>query len=417
MANSERQQEAARAAAHAARVSYGRLLASVATRSRDIAAAEDALADALRTALEVWPERGLPEAPEAWLLTAARRRLGHGWRHEQMRALAEPALSLLDDERRDREANPSVFPDERLKLMFICAHPAIDEAARTPLMLQTILGLDAARIAKAFLIPAATMGQRLSRAKTKIRDAGIAFALPGLIDLPERLSAVLDAVYAAYGAGWDEISGLGKNRQDLAEEAVFLARLLVTLMPDEPETRGLLALMLYCQARTPARRSASGAFIPLDNQNAELWLRDLIIEAEMHLNVAARHGVFGRFQTEAAIQSVHVQRAATGRTNHQALVALYDLLARHQPSTGALVSRAAAYGEAFGAQNGLNMLDGLPAKAVENYQPYWAVRGHLLKRTGRGPASNAAYDRAIALTDDPAIQYFLRDQKTMAPEK
>ncbi len=402
---------ARRAAEEVARSSYGKLLARLAARSRDIAAAEDALAEAFRTALEVWPDRGVPDKPEAWLLTAARHRLSHGWRHEQTRAAAWPALALLADERRTAEEENSAFPDARLKLMFICAHPAIDEAARTPLMMQTVLGLDAARIAAAFLLPPATMGQRLSRAKAKIRDTGIAFGVPDRADFPARLGAVLDAIYAAYGTGWDDIAGADEKRKGLAEEAIYLARLLVSLMPEEPEVRGLLALMLYCQARTPARRTAACAFVPLAEQDPRLWLRDLIVEAENHLNLAARHGVFGRFQTEAAIQSAHIQRLIAGSVNRGALIALYDLLASRAPSVGALVSRAAAYGEAFGAERGLALLDALPTGAIGSYQPYWAARAHLLGRAGCLAEAARAFDRALELTGDPALRDFLTGRK------
>lgn len=402
---------ARRAAAAAARTSYGRLLAMVAARSRDIAAAEDALAEAFRTALEVWPERGIPDKPDAWLLTAARHRLSHAYRHDLIRSAAQPALELLADERQSRGEKADDFPDERLKLMFICAHPAIDEAARTPLMLQTILGLDAARIASAFLIAPSAMGQRLSRAKAKIRDAGIAFAVPGRDELPERLSAVLFAVYAAYGAAWEDLDGADPKRQGLAEEAIYLARLLVSLMPEEPEARGLLALLLYCEARVRARQTPDGAFVPLAEQDANLWSRTLIIEAENHLTLAARRGVFGRFQTEAAIQSVHVQRGVTGVTNHQALMALYDLLVSQEPSAGALVSRAAAYAEALGAERGLALLDELRPERIQTYQPYWAARAHLLAKLGQFQQAADAFGRAMALTEDQVVRNFLLEKK------
>ena len=237
-----------------ARAAYGRLLAYLAARSRDVAAAEDALAEAFRAALETWPERGVPDQPEAWLFKAARRNLTHAGRRASVRAAAGPTLQLLAEERQDRE--PAPFADERLKLLFVCAHPAIDPAARAPLMLQTVLGLDAARIASAFLVAPAAMGQRLVRAKTRIRDAGIAFAVPEPTELPERLGAVLDAIYAAYGSGWEDVAGADARRKGLVAEAIWLARLVVALLPGEPEARGLLALMLYCESRSAARRDA-----------------------------------------------------------------------------------------------------------------------------------------------------------------
>ena len=252
-----------------ARTSYGRLVAYLSSRSRDIAAAEDALSDAFRTALEVWPERGIPDRPEAWLLTAARRRLGAARRHGEVRMRAEPDLLLLAEEA--DPADEELCPDRRLNLMFVCAHPAIDPDIRTPLMLQTVLGIEAARIGAALLVAPVAMAQRLVRAKAKIRDAGIGFALPGRAEIAERADAVLAAIYAAYGTGWEDVLGADEKRKGLADEALFLGRLVVELMPDMAEARGLLALMLYCEARKPARRGADGRFIPLGEQDTGLW--------------------------------------------------------------------------------------------------------------------------------------------------
>lgn len=397
--------DAARAAAAlAARNSYGRLVALLARQWRDLAAAEDALADAFRAALENWPEAGVPTRPEAWLLTAARRVLLDRARARKVRADAEPTLALLSDQYAMIE--PALFPDERLKLLFVCAHPAIDPAARTPLMLQTVLGLDAARIAVAFLTSPAALGQRLVRAKSKIRDAGIAFAVPERRELPERLDAVLQAVYAAYGSGWEDVAGADPRRRDLAQEAIFLARLVTRLMPDEPEAYGLLALMLHCEARRPARRDAAGGFVPLGEQDVTLWSAELAGEAEAALAEAARLGQFGPFQLEAAIQSVHFSRSRRGWTDWRALAQIYEALARLKPTVGILVSRAAAVAEAFGAAVGLAALDELPVPLVASYQPYWALRAHLLRRMGALDAA-AAFDRAIGLTDDPAVRDFL----------
>ena len=223
--------EATRVIERAARDSYGRLLAYLAARSRDLAAAEDALADAFRAALETWPRDGVPDKPEAWLLTTARRKLLDAKRHRHVQSAAAYELLVLADEAEDFAEANNVFPDERLKLLFVCAHPAIDPAARTPLMLQTVLGLDAVRIASAFLVKPSAMGQRLARVKTKIRDAGIAFELPQERELPERLDAVLEAIYAAYGSGWDDVAGADARRKGLAAEALYLGRLLLHLMP------------------------------------------------------------------------------------------------------------------------------------------------------------------------------------------
>jgi RNA polymerase sigma-70 factor (ECF subfamily) len=247
--------EARAAADLAARASYGRLVALLARQWRDLAAAEDALAEAFRAALERWPLDGVPARPEAWLLTAARRVLIDQSRAGRVRTDAEPTLALLSEQFSMTE--PSLFPDDRLKLLFVCAHPAIDASARTPLMLQTVLGLDAARIAAAFLTSPAALGQRLVRAKAKIRDAGIAFETPERGELPARLDAVLQAIYAAFGSGWEDVAGADPKRRGLAREAIWLARLVTALMPDEPEARGLLALMLHSDARRMARRDAT----------------------------------------------------------------------------------------------------------------------------------------------------------------
>src|SRR5579883_146222 len=304
--------DARRAVEQAARASYSRLLAFLAARSRDVAAAEDALADAFRAALENWPRSGVPEKPEAWLLTAARRRLLDGIRHARVQGEAVPTLLAVADEAQEGAAAGVEFPDERLKLLFVCAHPAIDIAARTPLMLQTVLGLDAARIASAFLVQPSAMGQRLTRAKAKIRASGLGFELPEPKQLPERLDSVLEAIYAAYGSGWDDVAGADARRKGLAAEAISLGRLLVQLMPEEPEAKGLLALMLHCEARRNARRTNTGEYVPLLGQDARLWSKAMMEEAEHWLREASRTKRYGRFQFEAAIQSAHAQRAHTG---------------------------------------------------------------------------------------------------------
>ena len=400
-------EEARRLVEKAARDSYGRLLAYLAARSRDMHAAEDALGDAFRAALEVWPRAGVPEKPEAWLLTAARRRLIDGARHTRVQADAVPTLTAVADEAQGLAAAEAVFPDERLKLLFICAHPAIDSAAHTPLMLQTVLGLDAVRIGSAFLVQPATMGQRLTRAKAKIRDARIAFELPEPSELPQRLDAVLEAIYAAYGSGWDDLAGADLRRKGLATEALGLGRLLLGLMPAEPEAKGLLALMLHCEARRQARRSAAGAYVPLSEQDAALWSRPMIEEAEDVLSIAARAGRIGRFQLEAAIQSAHARRAFAGSTDWEAIALLYEGLVRLAPTIGALVGRAAAVAEARGAAAGLALLDTIPTELVKTYQPFWAVNGHLLRRMKRYAEAESAYSRAIGLCEDPALREFL----------
>jgi RNA polymerase sigma-70 factor (ECF subfamily) len=389
-----------------ARESYGRLVAYLCVHTHDLASAEDALSEALVSALEAWPKNGLPQNPEAWLLTAARRSLIDAIRHQRVVVGAEGTLVLLRENFME-PALSTAFPDERLKLLFVCAHPSIDPAMHTPLMLQTVLGLDADRIAHAFLVQPKTMGQRLSRAKTKIRDGGIPFEIPEKRDLPERLDAVLDAIYAAFGIGWDDMFGVDQRGRDLAEEAVWLARVLVQFMPDEAEVHGLLALMLHCEARRRARRAPNGGYIPLSEQDPKLWSLPLIEEAERHLTEAARHARSGRFQLEAAIQSVHTERARGGCTDWAAIAMFYRQLIRVSPTVGIRVGYAAAVAEAQGAEAGLAVLDSIASDAVAQYQPYWAVRAHLLQLAGKRGDASEAYGRAIGLAEDPAVREFL----------
>lgn len=396
----------ARHAAEAAlRDSYGRLLSIIARSTRDITAAEDALSEAFADALRVWPQCGVPERPEAWLLTAARRAAGHVRRHQGVEDAAAPALEQVYEAMQNRP--PSEFPDERLKLMFVCAHPAIDEAMRTPLMLQTILGLDAARIARAFLIEAQAMSQRLVRAKAKIRDAGVAFEVPEASALQERTADVLSAIYAAYTLGWDDIPGEGSSEERLTDEAIFLARLVVRLLPQEPEAKGLLSLMLASEARAGARRRADGTYVPFKAQDVRLWNGALMAEAEASLRAAALLGKPGRFQTEAAIQSLQNQSMILGEAPAGALLVLYDVLVRQSPAIGAAVARAVAYGEHRSAEEGLAQLDSIPQARVAAYQPYWAARLHLLLLAGQMQEAAAAHAKARSLTNDPAVITFL----------
>jgi RNA polymerase sigma-70 factor (ECF subfamily) len=392
----------------AARDSWGRLLAFLSARSRDVAAAEDALADAFRAALETWPRTGVPDKPEAWLLVAARRKLIDLARHRQVHEEATPALIAITDVAQQMADSAEIFPDERLKLLFVCAHPAIDPSSRTPLMLQVVLGLDAARIASAFLVKPSAMGQRLSRAKTKIRVAGLRFELPSASDLPSRLDAVLEAIYAAYGSGWDDVAGADQRRKGLAKEAIDLCALLLRLMPGEPEVHGLLALMLHCEARREARRSESGTYISLSEQDVTRWSGAMIEEAERLLACAAQFGRIGHFQLEAAIQSVHAQRAQTGHTDWESIAMMYAGLVRIAPTIGALVGRAAAVAESSSAENGWALLEEIPIQSVDTYQPYWALTAHLLKRMQRFNEAKVAYTRAIGLCEDSAMREYLK---------
>jgi len=303
------------------------------------------------------------------------------------------------------------FPDERLKLLFVCAHPAIDPAMHTPLMLQTVLGLDAARIAHAFLISPTTMGQRLVRAKSKIRDGGIRFEIPQQRELPQRLDAVLEAIYAAFGIGWDDMAGVDQRGRDLAEEAIWLARVLLHLVPGEAEVHGLLALMLHCEARRAARRGPDGRYVPLSEQDCRQWSLPLVEEAERHLDEASSRGRTGRFQLEAAIQSVHAERARSGGIEWNAIMMFYEQLIRISPTLGTRTGYAAAVAEARGAEAGLAALNAIDPDDISAYQPYWAVRAHLLQRLGKTPEALHAFDRAIGLTEDPAVRQFLLQRR------
>jgi predicted RNA polymerase sigma factor len=393
-----------------ARESYGRLVAYLSVHTHDLASAEDALSEALVSALKAWPRDGLPQNPEAWLLTTARHSLIDVIRHQRVVLASEPTLALLKEN--SPEANLfTEFQDERLKLLFVCAHPAIDPAMHTPLMLQTVLGLDAGRIAHAFLVPPKTMGQRLFRAKTKIRDGGIQFEIPQERDLPERLDAVLEAIYAAFGISWDDMFGIDPRGRDLAEEAIWLARVLLQLMPSEAEVQGLLALMLHSEARRSARRALDGRYVPLSEQDPKQWSLPLMEEAERHLGEASKRGSSGKFQLEAAIQSVHAERAHTGRTDWAAITLFYEQLVRISPALGTRVGCAAAVAEAEGPEAGLAVLESIDAEAVSHYQPYWAVRAHLLRRLGKKREAAEAYDRAIGLAEDPAVREFLLQKR------
>jgi RNA polymerase sigma-70 factor (ECF subfamily) len=403
---------ARRAAEQAARTSYGRLVSILAARDRDIATAEDALSAALVAALQTWPETGVPENPEAWLVTAARNRQRNEARARALRRAAEPEVAR----RIDWPQDGTDMGDRRLELMFLCTHPAIDPAARAPLILQAVLGIDAATISRAFLVEPAAMSQRLVRAKARIRDAGLRFAPPDPADLPDRLAAVLDAIYAAFGRGWD-ILDTPDTPEALSGEAIWLARLVAAQLPQEPEPKGLLALMLYCTARHRARRDAEGRFVPLDRQDVRLWDRNRIIEAEGLLTAAARAGRFGRYQCEAAIQSVHVQRPVTGRLNHAALRTLYDLLVAQSDSIAARIGRAVLLAETGEIETAIRELDALPADRIERHQPWWVARSRVAQLAGQPKDAARALDIAIALTTDDAVRRFLSDQRAGHPAR
>jgi RNA polymerase sigma-70 factor (ECF subfamily) len=404
--------DAARAAAEAvARRSYGKLVALLATQTRDVEAAEDALADALASALEHWPAQGHPANPEGWLVAAARRKMIDAIRRRRTAERASPHLTLLAEEADDPSRDGSEIPDHRLALMFACAHPAIDVAVRAPLILQVVLGLDAKRIASAFLTSPGTMGQRLTRAKNKIRQAGIPFRIPDREELPDRLDAVLEAIYAVFTEGWADSGGSDVVRRGLAEEALFLGRLVTELLPDAAEAFGLLALMLYVEARRTARRDGRGDYVPLTEQDPAGWDSAMIEEAEAVLLRARELRVLGRYQLEAALQSAHVHRRRTGRPNWEAVLQLYDALLALTGSPVVAVNRALVVAELRGAAAGLEAMEAIGDARLTEYQPYWAARAELLAKTDRRAEARHAYDVAVGLERDPAVRRFLQKRQ------
>lgn len=395
------------AAERIARESYGRLVAILAARTRDVAAAEDALADAFAAALTAWPAQGAPDNPEAWLIAAAKRKLIDAARRAAVAEAGAPQL-LRAIEEAESVAEP--LPDRRLALMFACAHPAIDAGAHTPLMLQAVLGLSAERIAAAYLVTPQAMSQRLVRAKRGIREAEAAFELPPPEAWHERAGAVRAAIYTAFNEGWEDASSEETERRALTGEAIWLARVLSAQMPDDAETLGLLSLMLHIEARRPARRDAEGRFAPLSEQDVRRWDEKLIADAEAHLSRASRLRRPGRYQLEAAIQSVHAARRVSGLTDWPSVAMLYEALAALTGSDVARLNHAAALEHVAGPHAALAALDALEAP-LRDYQPFWALRAHLAARLGRAEAARAAYGEAIARARDPAVRAFLEARR------
>jgi RNA polymerase sigma-70 factor (ECF subfamily) len=405
-------QRARDAAEAVARRSYGRLVALLASRLRDVAGAEDALSEAFAAALDDWSAHGVPGNPEAWLLTVARRKAIDASRRRRTRTLAGDPLRLISEELEAAAARTSALPDERLSLMFACAHPAIERGIRAPLMLQTLLGFDAAAIGSAFLVAPGAMRQRLVRAKNKIREAGIPFEVPERAELAERLEAVLEAIYATFAEGWSDPAGTEARRRNLADEGIWLGRLVVSLLPEEAEAQGLLALMLYAQARRGARRDADGEYVPLEQQDPAAWDPALIGEAEALLRRASALPGVGRYQLEAAVQSAHVVRRLHGRSDWAAIERIYDALLALTGSPVVAINRAIAVGTTRGPAAGLAALEPLSQDArLADYQPYWAARAGLLARTGRVDEADDAYRRAIGLERDPAVRRFLERRR------
>ena len=400
---------AARSAAVAARDSYGRLLALLAAATHDLTAAQDALADAFERALRTWPSQGVPGNPDAWLLTVARNRLRDEWKSARAQRTV-PLDAGVDELAHIDGIDLDSIPDRRLELMLVCAHPAIERAVRTPLMLNTVLGFTAEQVGRAFSMPTSTMATRLVRAKKRIKAAGIPFRIPDRADLPARMASVLEAVYGAYVIDWST----GPEARQLPSEALHLAEVLTTLAPDDPEARGLAALIELSAARAPARIDACGRFVPLAHQDPSLWDPRLISRAHVHLRAAHSQGRLGRFQLEAAIQAVHCARGCDGATDWPTLLTLHRILDAVAPSLGSGVALAAATAEVDGPEAGLAALDALLADAgqhAQRFQPAKATRAHLLDRLGRREEAAAAYESAISLTHDTAERRYLQDRR------
>ncbi len=393
------------------RESYGRLVALLASRSGDIAAAEDALSDALAKALVSWPTSGVPKNPEAWLLTAASRKQIDAMRREQNWAAIVDDLHL-ESHRNQRQvtamdSSVHLIPDTRLRLMFVCTHPSIDENIRAALMIQTVLGLDADRIASAFLVKPTTMGARLVRAKAKIRDAAIPFMIPGPDELLERIHAILEAIYAAFtiAIGIENVD----SQNELTSESAWLISLVNELIPDHPEAMGLQAMIMFHQSRRSYPDEA-GRYIPLSDRSTENWDSAAIEAANELLGRASELHSLGPYQLEAAIQSVHCQRWFTGQTDWEAIRHLYRGLIQISLTIAASIGLASATCHCGDTDEALMILDAIPKASVNRSASYWAVLAETQRRLQRTDEANEAYERAIGLTESDQIRSWLIDK-------
>jgi RNA polymerase sigma-70 factor, ECF subfamily len=394
------------------REEYGSAVATLARLLGDITLAEEAVQDAFVLAVGRWPRSGVPPNPGGWIVTTARRRAIDRFRRESTRDQRHAQAALVHAP--DQAQEVTAVRDDRLRLLFTCCHPSLSTEAQVALTLRLLGGLETGQIARAFLVPEPTMAQRLVRAKKKIRDAGIPYRVPTEAELPARLAPVLAVVYLVYTAGHSAARGDDLMQGELCDEAVRLARVLAELMPDEPEVLGLLALLLLLDSRRPARTGPAGELVPLSEQDRSLWDRALIADGRALVRDLLRRGAPGPYQVQAAIQAVHADAAATGRTDWWQVLDLYDLLLSLLPTPVVALNRAMALAEVAGPGAALEVVDALTLPA---YQPFHVVRADLLVREGRAAEAVAAYDRALELTENAVERAHLAGRRTEALEQ
>jgi len=389
------------------REEYGRAVAVLVRVFGDIDLAEEAVQDAFTTAVQRWPATGLPPSPAGWIITTARNRAIDRLRRESSRddRHAQAALLHARDEPPNEQVEAGVVNDDRLRLIFTCCHPALSTSVQVALTLRLLGGLTTAEIASAFMVPEATMAQRLVRAKGKIRDAGIPYRVPNQKDLPGRLGAVQSVIYLIFNEGYTASSGDRLVREDLCAEAMRLGRLLANLMPDEPEVMGLLALMLLIESRRAARTTPSGELVLLADQDRSLWDRAFIAEGQDLVRRCLRRNQPGPYQIQAAINAVHSDALVASATDWWQILQLYNQLLELTPSPVVALNRAVAVAEVEGPDAGLTLADGLD---LGGYRLFHAIRADLLRRLGRSDEAALAYEAALSRTENAAERDFLQ---------